>query len=99
MATPVPTEVIECGKALIKARKSASNMSADIDAAIAALHPAIDATVKLGAKGMQAGVALEKLRKAQSALGLVMQAHNSLRQVLVELDIEQPTDAQVLSIR
>jgi hypothetical protein len=100
MSTPCPDEVVAVGRSLIKARKSASIMSEQIDAAIVDLHTAIDVmTSKHGAKAMQAGIALSKLRQAQAALGDIMQAHDSLRHVLVELDIEQPTDAQVASIR
>ncbi len=100
MPKPTPNEVIETGKALIKARKSAALMSEHVDEAIGKLHAAIAVMTKdHGARAMQAGEALTKLRKAQTALGLIMEAHNSLRCVLTECDVEQPTDAQVLSIR
>ncbi len=100
MPKPTPNEVIETGKALIKARKSAALMSEQIDEAISKLHGAIEVMTKdHGALAMQAGSALTKLRQAQAALGLIMEAHNSLRCVLTECDVEQPTDAQVLSIR
>ncbi len=100
MPKECPKEVIETGRNLIKARKSASLMSEHIDEAIKALHPAIDVMVKQhGAKHMQAGTGLAKLRKAQAVLGLIMEAHDSLRCVLAECDVEQPTDEQVLSIR
>jgi hypothetical protein len=100
MPKPVPNEVVETGKSLIKARKSAGIMSEHIDEAISKLHGAIEVMTKEhGAKAMQAGSALAKLRKAQAALGYIMDAHNDLRGVLHECDVEQPTDAQVLSIR
>ncbi len=100
MPKPTPDSVIKTGKALIRARKTAGNLSVEIDEAIAALHEAVEDMVKNhGAKAMQAGHALASLRQAQAALGLVMDAHNSLRCVLTECDVEQPTDAQVLSIR
>lgn len=100
MPKPCPDEVIETGKSLIKARKAAALMSEQIDDALGKLHGAIEVMTKNhGARAMQAGEAFTKLRKAQSALGLIMEAHNSLRCVLTECDVEQPTDNQVLSIR
>lgn len=100
MASPAPDSVVTTGKALILARKSAEHMSDLINDALAALETAIDDMVKgHGAKAMQAGECIQLLREAQRSHGLVMQAHNSLRKVLIDCDVEQPTDAQVLSIR
>ncbi len=100
MANPVPDSVVATGKALILARKSAEHTSDLINDALAALESAVDDMVKdHGAKAMEAGECIQLLREAQRCHGLVMQAHNSLRKVLAERDVEQPTDAQVLSIR
>ncbi len=100
MAKPVPDSVVSTGKALILARKSAEHTSDLINDALAALEHAVDDMVKdHGAKAMQAGETIQLLRDAQRCHGLVMQAHNALRRVLTECDVEQPTDAQVLSIR
>jgi hypothetical protein len=95
-----PDEVIAAGRALTVARKTAWNLTQDIDAALAALYDATNVvTTKHGAKVMQAGTAHVKLRQAQAAYGLIMEAHDSLRAVLIECGIDQPTDAQILSIR
>ncbi len=100
MPKPVPPEVVEAGRALIVARKAAYALSEAIDAACAALGPAVDVMTKdHGAKHMEAGQAYANLRIAQSAYGLVMEAHESLRQVLGKHDVESPTDDQVASIR
>jgi hypothetical protein len=99
MPKDCPPEVIECGKALILARKRANSMSGDIDEALAKLEGAIEAMKPHGAKRMQAGEAIVLLRKAQAAQGFIMQAHNSLRHVLNECDVAEPTDVQVASIR
>jgi hypothetical protein len=74
-------------------------MSEAIDDALANLTKAVEAMKPHGAKAMQAGKAIAKLRQAQAAVGLVMEGHDSLRRVLKECDVEEPTDAQVLSIR
>lgn len=95
-----PDEVIAAGRALIVARKTAWQLSMEIDSALAMLYDAVNVvTAKHGAKVMQAGEAYTKLRKAQTAYGLVMEAHDSLRAVLIECGIDQPTDAQIASIR
>lgn len=100
MPKPCPDEVVETGRALIKARKLAESMSDNIGIAIAELGEAINVMVKdHGAKAMQAGSAIAKLRQAQAAYGLIMDAHNDLRKVLAECDVDAPTDAQVASIR
>lgn len=95
-----PPEVVEAGRALIDARKTAHTLSEAIDEAIAKLGPAVAVMVKAhGAKVMQSGTAYAKLRKAQAAYGLVMEAHDSLRAVLIECGVDQPTDEQIASIR
>ena len=100
MPKPCPPEVVEAGKALVAARLAARFLSTEIDTALAALEPAINVMTKdHGAKRMEAGSAYAKLRIAQSAYGLVMEAHESLRQVLVKWDVEPPSDEQVASIR
>lgn len=100
MPKPCPESVIETGRSLIAARKMAEAMSDKIDIAIASLtEHAIPDMKAHGAKAMQAGSAIAKLRQAQAAYGLIMDAHNDLRCVLMECDVEQPTDAQVASIR
>lgn len=100
MSTPCPQEVIDTGRALIQARKLAEAMSGKIDEAIPLLEKAVAVMVNDGgAKAMQAGAAFVRLRQAQTAFGLIMEAHESLRRVLEECDVEQPTDAQVASIR
>ena len=101
MPKPCPESVVATGKALIGARKMAEAMSDKIDIAILALteHAIPEMMKDHGAKQMQAGSALAKLRKAQAAYGLIMDAHNDLRLVLEECDVDAPTDAQVASIR
>jgi len=100
MPKPCPPEVIEAGRALVTARKTADNLSELIDEAIARLGPAVDVMVKEGgAKRMEAGSAHSKLRQAQMAFGLICEAHNDLRQVLGTYDYSEPTDAQIASIR
>ena len=100
MPKKCPDEVIAAGRALIDARKCAWKLSELIDEALAQLEPAVDHMVKVhGAKRMQSGEALVLLREAQTAVGKVMMAHQSLRQVLVGCDVEEPTDDQVASIR
>ena len=100
MPAPCPAEVIETGRSLISARKLARDMSEAIDDALGNLSDAIEVmTANHGAKAMQAGSAIAKLRQAQAAYGFIMEAHNDLRMVLVECDVEQPTDEQVASIR
>lgn len=98
--TECPSEVIEAGRALIGARKQAKEMSDAIDKALAVLDGAVAVmTEKHGAKVMQSGTAYSKLRKAQQAYGLIMEAHDSLRAVLIECNVDQPTDGQIASIR
>jgi hypoxanthine phosphoribosyltransferase len=100
MPKPCPDEVVETGRTLIAARKLAQAMSDKVDIALNQLEAAVGVMVKdHGAKAMQAGSALAKLRKAQAAYGLIMDAHNDLRMVLHECDVDAPTDAQVASIR
>jgi len=100
MPKPCPETVIETGRSLIAARKLAEAMSDKIDVAIASLTGhAIPDMKPHGARVMQAGAAIAKLRQAQAAYGLVMDAHNDLRLVLDQCDVESPTDAQVASIR
>jgi hypothetical protein len=99
MSAPCPQEVIDTGKDLIRARRLATNMSEAIDDALANLTKAVEAMKPHGAKAMQAGRAIANLRQAQAAVGLVMDAHDSLRHVLKACDVDEPTDAQVLSIR
>lgn len=100
MPKPCPESVVETGRSLVKARKLAESMSDNIDIALAELRQAVKVMVEQhGAKAMQAGSAIAKLRQAQAAYGLIMDAHNDLRCVLMECDVEQPTDAQVASIR
>lgn len=95
-----PKEVVVAGRGLIKARKVAKKLSQKIDEAIAELEDAVNVMVSNnGAKIMQSGAAIAKLRDAQRSYGLVMEAHDSLRCVLCEQDVEQPTDEQVASIR
>lgn len=100
MPKACPQEVIDAGRALVGARKSADNLSELIDEAIAKLGPAVDVMVKNGgAKRMEAGSALAKLRQAQMAYGLICDAHNDLRQVLGTYDYSEPTNEQIASIR
>jgi len=95
-----PKDVVATGRSLIKARKFAKKASQKIDEAIAELESATDTMrAEHGAKAMQSGEAIALLRDAQRSYGLIMQAHNSLRGVLVECDVEQPTDDQVNSFR
>lgn len=89
--------VVKAGSALIRARRSAEELSKDIEAAIAAIH---DAAVELapmhGLKHMQAGSAYAKLRQAQASLGLIMDAHNDVRLAIKGVGLEEPTDAEIL---
>lgn len=98
--SPCPQEVVETGRLLIEARKLARALSDKIDDTLDQLDLAVEVmTEKYGAKAMQAGTAIIALRTAQAAYGHVMEGHESLRQVLIACNVEQPTDAQVASIR
>lgn len=100
MAHKCPNEVIEAGRALVKARKRAEEMSDAIDAAFPKIEDAVVHMNKAhGAKRMQAGGTIARLRQAQAALGLVMEAHDLLRHVLKECDVAEPTDDEIASIR
>lgn len=100
MAHKCPPEVIEAGRALVKARKAADHMSDLIDDAFPKIETAVVHMHKEhGAKRMQAGATLARLRQAQMAVGLLMEAHDLLRHVLKECDVEEPTDAEIASIR
>lgn len=99
MSAPCPQEVIDTGKDLIRARHLAIKMADAVNDALANLAKATEAMKPHGAKAMQAGTAIAKLRQAQAAVGLIMEGHDSLRHVLKACDVEEPTDAQVLSIR
>lgn len=90
--------VVKAGAALIRARRTAEELDKDIEAAIAAIK---DAAVELapmhGLKLMQAGSAYAKLRQAQAAHGLIMDAHNDVRLAIKSVGLEEPTDAELVS--
>lgn len=92
-----PDSVVKAGIALIRARRTAEELEKQIDTAIAAIRAAADELVpEYGLKHMQSGSAYAKLRKAQAALGYIMDAHNDVRLAIGEKGIEEPTDAQVV---
>lgn len=94
-----PEAVIEAGRALLIARRTAMHLSMQVDDAVKLMTAAVPVMVEHGAKVMQMGDALARLRHAQSAFGEIMAAHESLRLVLVACDVAEPTDEQVASIR
>jgi len=100
MPKDCPKSVVDAGRGLMKIRKLANKLSDAIDDEMPTIHSAIDEVVSLHrAKISQAGETLSLLREIQSSEGKAMQAHNLLRLVLNECDIEEPTNDQVASIR
>jgi len=96
---PCPEVVKKLGAALVKARR-AQGAAADacIEARLILVDEVIPEMVKLGAKGMEAGVAITNLCEAARGEGLVGSAHNSLRSVLERLGLAEPTDKEILSL-
>ena len=98
MPKPCPESVVNAGAMLVAIRQAAKNLSDLVDKAMPDIHAAIDEVVeKHGAKAMQAGTAIANLRTVQATEGLTGEAHNVLRLVLRECDIEEPTNAQIVA--
>ena len=96
MPKPCPPEVIAAGSALVHIRLRAAALAQEIDEALPVIRKGIAAVVDgHGAKNMQAGTAIRKLRELQAGEGLAGEAHDSLRKVLSEFDIAEPTDAEI----
>lgn len=94
-----PESVVKAGAALIAARFTAIDLAEQIDQAISAIETAADElTATHDLKHMQAGSAYVKLRKAQAAVGLIMDAHNDIRLEIKAAGIPEPTDAQILAV-
>lgn len=96
MPKKCPPEVIAAGAALVHIRLRAAALADEIDTALPTIRKGIAAVVDgHGAKNMQAGTAIRKLRELQGGEGLAGEAHDSLRKVLAEVDIAEPTDAEI----
>jgi len=96
---PAPKSVIRAGAALIKARRTAVLLATQIDEAIVAIGDATNDLVESHQlKHMQAGEALVLLRQAQTAPGLVMQAHDSVRKAISARGVEEPTDDEIVAV-
>lgn len=93
----VSQEVIEAGAALIKARRRASKMQDALNDAFDKIDAAFE-TLPGNPRRMQIGEALNHLIKAGLAHSEIMMAHNSLRKLLGEVGMEEPTDAQINEI-
>lgn len=96
MSKPCPKEVIAAGAALVHIRLRAQSLAEEIDTALPVIRAGIAKVVTdHGAKNMQAGKAIRKLRELQGGEGLAGEAHDSLRRVLAEYGIDEPTDAEI----
>lgn len=94
-----PAEVVRAGARLVALRRLAKRLEDAIDEALPDIQEGINCVVdKHGAAYVQAGEAKTLLRTAQTAAGLIMQAHNSLRLVLVERGIAEPTGDQIITL-
>lgn len=96
--TACPGEVKDLGANLVKARRMASDLAAQLIACYQKVDAAEDAMVKLGAKRMESGEGRELLLQAAACDGLIRQAHNSFRATLARCDVEEPSDSDIVSI-
>lgn len=94
-----PAAVVLAGARLMKLRKMAAALEAEIDAAYPDIKAAVfDVVMNHSARVAQAGEAFVLLRQAQTAHGNIAHAHDVLRRVLVECGIAEPTNEQVVAI-
>lgn len=94
-----PDSVVKAGAKLIEARFTALDLADQLQDAIAAVMASADElTGTHDLKHMQLGSAYAKLRQAQAAAGLIMDAHNDLRLQIKAAGIPEPTDAQIVAV-
>lgn len=94
---PCPNSVKNAGAHLVKARRMAEALVDQIQVAYAAVKATQADMVPKGAKVMEYGRALANLAEAAKAEGLIGDAHNCLRQGLARCDVDEPTDADIVS--
>lgn len=96
---PCPNVVKKLGAALVKARRAQADAAdACLEARRILVEEVVPEMIKMGAKEMEAGVAVSNLCEAARGEGLVGAAHNSLRSVLARLGVDEPTDKDILSL-
>ena len=95
---PCPTSVKFAGAQLVKARRMAADLTKQISIAYDAVKATEADMVPKGAKCMEYGPALKNLAQAAMAEGLIGEAHNFLRVPLARLDVEEPTDADIVVV-
>jgi hypothetical protein len=96
---PCPNSVKKLGAALVKARRAQGEAAdACLEARRILVEEVIPEMTNLGAKEMEAGVAISNLCDAARGEGLVGAAHNSLRSVLQRLGFDEPSDKEILSL-
>lgn len=94
-----PDVVKKMGALLVKARRSQEEAANDALAARKFLiDEVIPAMVKLGARELEAGAALNNLCDAARGHGLIGEAHNSLRSVIGRLGFAEPTDREIIAL-
>lgn len=91
-----PKSVIEAGRAMVNARKSAAKLEAEIFDALEKTRVATSHVCdEHGALHMQSGEAEKLLLECAAGLQNLKIAHDSLRKVLCECNIAQPTNEQL----
>ena len=91
-----PKTVIEAGRSLVNARKSAAKLEAELFDALEKVRIATKQVCdEHGALYMESGEAEKLLLECAAGLQNLKMAHNSLRKVLCECEISQPTNEQL----
>lgn len=98
MPKKCPNKVKNAGAQLVKARRMAADLVAQIHIAYAAAKDAVPELKQHGAKEMEFGEGLQCLMDAARCEGLVGKAHNSFRSSLARCDVEEPTDDDIVVI-